>query len=201
MRLQLGYLLTCLLAFGIPAQAQNNIFVEAPLYLSAPAPTAIVSADFNGDGKPDLAVANQCSATNCNGRVVSIFLGNGDGSFRPNVDYPVGNNATSIALGDFNGDGKVDLAVGGAGSANISILFGNGDGTFQPKVDYTVGASGPIVVGDFNGDSKPDIAVSGASGGIVLLINNGSGTFSVGPVIPVVMQVLSQPGTSTAMAS
>ena len=93
---------------------------------------AVAVADLNGDGKLDLAVGNLDSAT------VSIFLGIGDGTFTPRVDFATGQFPNSVAIGDFNGDGKPDLALAN-GSGTISILSGNGDGTFQPHVDYPVG--------------------------------------------------------------
>jgi hypothetical protein len=109
----------------------------------------------------------------CSPSTVSIFLGNGDGTFQPHVDYAVG-TAT-----DLNGDGKLDLAVTNAFDGTVSILLGNGDGTFQPQVIYaTAGSSAwqSIVVGDFNGDGKLDLAVS--CGSVVsVLLGNGDGTF------------------------
>jgi len=93
------------------------------------------------------------------------------------TNYPVGTSPLGAAVGDFNGDGKQDLAVVNTGSANVSILLGNGDGTFQPAVNYSVGGSpGYVVVGDFNGDGKLDLAVS--NGLVVnILLGNGDGTF------------------------
>jgi hypothetical protein len=92
----------------------------------------IVVADFNGDGKPDLAVVNG-NYPNITGNTVSILLGNGDGTFQAHVDYPTGQAPTSLAIGDFNGDGKLDIAVTNQGDNTVSILLGNGDGTFKSK--------------------------------------------------------------------
>jgi FG-GAP-like repeat/FG-GAP repeat len=133
----------------------------------------VVTGDFNGDGKLDLAVANTG---------VSILLGNGNGTFRPHVDYTTGNGPASVAVGDFNSDGKLDLVVANNGG-DVSILLGNGNGTFRPHVDYTTGNSpASVAVGDFNGDGKLDLAVanSGASNGISnvsVLLGKGDGTF------------------------
>src|SRR5205085_1969599 len=87
-----------------------------------------VAGDFNGDGKPDMAVANVLGGS------VTIALGQGDGSFISSQEYSTGANAEGVAVGDFNKDGKLDVAVanfrGGPGSTgSISILMGNGDGT------------------------------------------------------------------------
>ena len=98
------------------------------------------------------------------------------------MNYPAGTNPTSVAAGDFNGDGKLDLVVANGGSGNVSILLGNGDGTFQTHLDYGV-ASAPrsVAVGDFNGDGKLDLAVANSgSGNISILLGNGDGTFQIG---------------------
>ena len=139
----------------------------------------IVVADLNGDGVPDLAVgSNQMrQATNDN---VTILLGKGGGVFVPPLkSYPVLSDAVFLAVGDFNGDGRADLAVADEGSNAVSILLNNGAGGFQPRVDYAV-LKQPvsIAVGDFNGDGKPDLAVAeyGANA-ISILLGNGDGTF------------------------
>ena len=131
--------------------------------------------DFNGDGKPDLAVANLATG-------VDILLGKGDGTFQPAVSYVTnpqagsGFQAAFVVVGDFNGDGKADLATLNEGGSAISILLGVGDGTFQPPAlvasGLTVAFYG-LVVGDFNGDGKPDLATSNAD----ILLGNGDGTF------------------------
>ena len=97
----------------------------------------IVSGDFNGDGNPDLAVANSSSS------VVSILLGNGDGTFQKaiTVDLHGGGVLTGIVVGDFNHDNKLDLAVANSSTSDVSILLGNGDGTFQDA--KTVSLDGP----------------------------------------------------------
>ena len=98
---------------------------------------------------------------NGSGTLVSILLGNGDGTFQPHVDYATGVGAYSVAVGDFNGDGKLDLAISnedcpGANCvpASISILLGNGDGTFQTHQDYSLNGKAPtsILTADFNAD-------------------------------------------------
>jgi len=93
--------------------------------------------------------------------------------------YPAGPSPQSIATGDFNGDGKLDLAVADRNSNSVSILLGNGDGTFQPPVSYSVDLAPVfVVVGDFNGDGKLDLAVVNAgSNDVSILLGNGDGTF------------------------
>jgi hypothetical protein len=138
------------------------------------APIAVAVGDFNGDGKPDLAVAN------LSGNTVSILLGNGDGSFQTPAAYRVEGAPIAVAVGDFNGDGKPDLVVSTSGGDSVAVLRGQGDGTFQPAGMYGVGSGpGAVVVGDFNGDGKADIAVENfATHDVSVLLGRGDGTFA-----------------------
>src|SRR5262249_9665779 len=99
---------------------------------------------------------------------------NGDGTFQAAVNFGAGGGPDSVAVGDFNDDGKSDLAVANLNSANISVLLGNGDGTFQAPVSFGAGVTARSgAVGDFNGDGKPDLAVANAgSNNVSVLINN-----------------------------
>ena len=103
--------------------------------------------------------------------------------FAATKSYAVGTSPAAIVVGDFNGDGKVDIAVANTGSSDVSILLGNGDGTFQPAVNFSAGNSpSAIAVGDFNGDGKLDLAVlqpgaNGVAGSVGILLGNGDGTF------------------------
>jgi uncharacterized protein YjdB len=147
----------------------------------------VSAGDFNGDGKIDLAVANLCFDNNCAQGGAAILLGNGDGTFQAPTVYAAGApNSLAIVTGDFNGDGKLDIALMNQQSS-ISILLGNGDGTFQPAVLTDTSASGPtnysIAPGDFDGDSKTDIALLSIStdhttGLIQIYRSNGDATLT-----------------------
>jgi uncharacterized repeat protein (TIGR01451 family) len=105
--------------------------------------------------------------------------------FASAVTYPVGNGPSAVVVGDFNGDGKLDLAVANAGSNSVSVLLGNGDGTFQTAVNFPAGNSpASIAMGDFNGDGKLDLVAfrasstaNGIAGALSILLGNGDGTF------------------------
>jgi hypothetical protein len=144
---------------------------------------ALAAADFNGDGKLDLAIA----AVPSNNAEVQIFLGNGDGTFTPAATPAVvGLWPAAMAVADFNGDGIPDIGVLATNSRTVSILLGNGDGTFtaSPASPLTDIQPQSIASGDFNGDGNPDLVVanggSGADsipGSLTVLLGNGDGTF------------------------
>jgi hypothetical protein len=170
-----------LIVWGKP----DGTFDAAPLYPVGSAPVSVAIADFNGDGNPDLVTPNQGSGD------YSILLGNGDGSFRvlPRIavgDPTVFSRPIAVGVGDFNGDGKPDLAVAiGSPLDRITILLGKGNGTFQAGGNFPAGPDpGSVVVGDFNGDGKLDLATANSNqtsntdfGGMTVLLGNGDGTF------------------------
>jgi hypothetical protein len=136
---------------------------------------SLTEGDLSSSGHLALITGNFMS------RTASVLLGNGDGTFQPAVNYASGVNAPiSVALGDFNGDGNLDLTVGGS-RGSISVLLGNGDGTFGPAKLYNAGQNpNPVAVADFNVDGKLDIVTGNqpsVNGGISMLLGNGDGTF------------------------
>ncbi len=152
-------------------------------------PESVVAGDFNGDGSQDLAVAN------INDNTVTVLLGNGQGGFAAAQGSPfaVGHQPASIGVGDFNGDGIQDLAVGNFKDSTVTVLLGNGAGGF------TAASGGPLAVGtnpgavavaDFNGDGFLDLATANyannATGGgnITVFFGNGSGGFTAAPGSP-----------------
>ncbi len=149
--------------------------------------SSVAIADVNGDGVPDVLVANTCvSSSNCANGTVSVLLGRGNGTFKSPVTYSSGGQAAvSIAVADVNGDGKLDLMVANQtgesnGDGSVGVLLGNGNGTFQAAVTYDAGDSvtSSLAVADVNGDGKPDLVLANSGRGTVtVLLNNGGETF------------------------
>jgi len=153
----------------------------------------LLAGDFNGDGKTDLAALSYDGSTTS---YITTLLGKGDGTFgtpQTGTAYPQGVTGGDVILGsfleaDFNGDGKLDLAVVGdyVGTGGITILLGNGDGTFraQPNLVPDLGF-GVVTTGDFNGDGIPDlIAFQYFGGGATVLLGKGDGTFTAAATAP-----------------
>jgi hypothetical protein len=137
---------------------------------------SVIAGDFTGNGKSDLAVTSADYQAGTS--TVSILLSNGDGTFSPGASYNAVPHNSGIAVGDLNGDGKLDLIL--PGKQATWVMLGNGDGTFQPPLimDFT-GAEligGNPIVADFNGDGIADLAMLGAGASVAL--GNGDGTFS-----------------------
>jgi Bacterial Ig-like domain (group 3)/FG-GAP-like repeat len=183
---------------GAVVRSQSNGFAASAMGPSAPfflppviydpkgygaVRVSVAIADVNGDGKPDLLVANRYACPGCNGSV-AVLLGNGDGTFQPAVTYDSGNTATEKeVVSDVNGDGKPDLVVGndcGGCSQPVGVLLGNGDGTFQPAATYEdIEGVASIAIADVNGDGKLDVVALGPCPGPGDLCSNGGGAVSV----------------------
>jgi hypothetical protein len=170
-----------------PAQAQcdpADLF-RAPdrQFTTGTSPYSVAIGDLDGDGTPDLAVANSFNGTG--GNSVSVLLGNGDGTFRARQDFDTGVFPQSVSIGDLDGDGTPDLAVANYLSSTVSVLLGNGDGTFRARQDFATGsAPRSVAIGDLDGDGTPDLAVANSFNGtggnsVSVLLGNGDGTFQV----------------------
>src|ERR1700704_3064453 len=207
-----GISLTLGLVSSLTAGASGQIVTSAgqvPQFLSpvtyvVPGASMAGLADVNGDGILDIVTANGYATNDVNpgGQGVSVLLGNGDGTFQDARTVRADGNPSFVAVGDFNNDGKADIAVvNGPGTNTVSVLYGKGDGSFQqlPGTDLVVsdtpmvvglgGQYGTLVAADFNGDGKLDLAVAFSRNSTqqnVLVetfaevwLNNGDGTFSM----------------------
>ncbi len=174
----------------------DGTFQTAVAYASGGASARfVVAADVNGDGKPDLVVANDCATSDCNNGNVGVLLGKGDGTFRAAVAYDTGAYGTlAVAVADLNGDRKPDLVTASeclstsdCSNGSVGVLAGNGDGTFRSVVSYHSGGyeADSVTAEDVNGDGVPDLLVANGCGssshcnkGIVgVLLGNGKGAF------------------------
>jgi hypothetical protein len=182
--------LALLLACSAAAQAQSFNFRPGMVYPAGNGPLAITSGDFNGDGRPDLALGNAASNN------VSIYLGNGDGSFTAGAPVPLpGCVASYLGTGDFNHDGHTDLIAACQYQNAIWVLPGLGNGTFGTPISttlanlitffgYGLGYFQNYCVADFNNDGIPDLVIGltdssfdRQSFSIGLLLSKGDGTF------------------------
>lgn len=150
---------------------QPAVGYTAGLATASLLPQAIIAADFNGDHNLDLAVVSGNGISNTD---IAVMLGVGNGAFNAATVYNTLQNSVSLATGDFNGDGKLDLVT--SGSTGGSLLLGNGDGSFQAALNVSGASGSAITVGDYNGDHHLDIAVASSSN-VNVSFGNGDGTF------------------------
>ena len=142
----------------------------------------IVTADFTGDGIPDVATADS------GGNLVTVFKGNGDGIFSYQSASAVGSGPCALAAGDLNADGNIDLVALDCTAGTISVMLGDGTGSFPSGSSYSTtlsGLSGGIVLADLNGDSLPDISVvQSGVGSVAILRGTGAGVFLAATTYP-----------------
>src|SRR6266404_3572480 len=163
-------------------------FVEAKgsPFAAGNSPNDICVADFNGDGKPDLAIANH------EAKYLSVLLGDGQGGFKPAPGSPVtvlsNPHTHGVAAGDFNGDGKLDLVTDSWAENKVTVVFGDGRGNFSsPGAQFAVGKRPyeRVRVADVNGDGHPDVITTNLDGdNITVLLGDGKGGFTQAPGSP-----------------
>jgi hypothetical protein len=157
----------------------KGAFNGAGAFYASGIPQGAVVGDFNADGKLDAIDASGGTPTYPESGLI-VALGNGDGTFTEGSIIPLGSYLSAIVTGDFNGDGKLDIAVTDLGNNTVIILLGNGDGTFGLPTTIPVGSYPiAIIAADFNNDGKLDLAIANnGDGTITLLLGNGDGTFT-----------------------
>ncbi len=165
----------------VPATAPLSYGVATNVTVGK-APVKILAADLNNDGKIDLVTANQ--GRSASDGSLSLLLGKGDGSFQAAINLDPGAGAASVAIGDFNKDGRLDLVRPGLNRTTVSVLLGNGDATFQAPVLVEAGGSDKVAAGDLNRDGNPDIIVS-IFDALSILLGNGNGSFQPARQVPV----------------
>lgn len=156
--------------------AGDGTFAAKVDFTTGTNPYGIAVADFNRDGKLDVVTTNYATATS----TISVFIGNGAGSFATKVDYAANTNPRHIAIGDFNGDKYPDIAVSDYGAAKMSVFINQGNGTFAAKSDFTTGSNPTsIESGDFNRDGNLDLLVFNyTSITASFFAGNGAGSFA-----------------------
>jgi hypothetical protein len=171
-----------------PVGSSTPTFAAAQTFAVGMIPVSVAVADFNGDGKPDLAVVNENTNSTVSVLLNTTPAGASTVSFAAQQTFAVGFGAAFLAVPDFNGDGKPDLAVGYTSSNNTStsasVLLnttptGASTVSFAAPQTFATGFDGPLAVGDFNGDGKPDFAVLGQTAVSVLLNTTATGASTV----------------------
>jgi hypothetical protein len=158
----------------------DGTFMQGAYYEYGDTPTSLALTDLNADGKLDIAVTNGGPMSSA----VSIWLGNGDGTFHQPTDYRTGKRPLSVSFADFNNDRLTDLLVVNGEMDTFTIFLGNGNGTFQ-KGQESGADAGPAygIARDFDGDGTTDVAiVNVTSNDLSILYGRGDGTFRYPPM-------------------
>ena len=153
-------------------------FLPPTAYVEAALASGVATGDVNGDGLPDLIVADTFASRLSSG-TADVLLNDGNGGFGSPAYYMAGDQSSAVAVGDLNGDGWPDLVLANRGTGDVSVLLNRGDGAFEPEWPYRVGGTpAAVAIADLNGDGRPDIVVAGEDTGTVsILLNKGNGRF------------------------
>jgi len=180
---KVALVLVCFLTVALAVQAQNPpVFTAGQQVTELSQAARVLAADVNNDGFADLVALE----LNSNGSRVVIYISNGDGTFRAPIQVLEGTSPSEIAVGDFNQDGNLDLAVATntgpldqTGQGTVTVVFGNGQGSFGSPQIYPVGGPvGGLAAGDFNNDGRMDLAVLGVFSKSVTILTNTGGAFT-----------------------
>ena len=177
----------CAAALGAAPAAHAGVAFAPPIWHDAEGTYGEqpALADFDGDGRLDVALAHGRCAEPGTGRVL-VFAGGGDGRLGKPSQVRVGDCPAALAVGDLDGDGDADLATANARSGDVSVLLGRGDGGFAPAVSHPLDEDPrALALGDLDGDGDPDLVVTLGSdrygpdprGGVATLLGRGDGGF------------------------
>lgn len=169
-------------ADGTFAAARDSALVVPPGSNALGGALSIASADFNGDGLPDIVVGQSAVST---GLGVVVFLTQSDGSLGPGTVYAADQALSFVATGDLNHDGKMDIVASDWSTGGLEVFLGRGDGTFQAPIDVAVpGYANGVVVADLNGDGWADVALAGIDPVAYVLLNDGAGHLNPAATYP-----------------
>ncbi len=190
---RVSFLLALAYCAGQAAAQQPITMIGRRDYMLPGTPQSVVAADFNGDGRQDLAIAD--------GRV-TVLLQEPNGSFRTPISVDSGNNPQFLATGDFNHDGIADLAVTSTDGAWLSVLLGKGNGSFETPVKYALpGTAAGLAVADVNRDGKPDLVTIGnVTAGVALSILDGEVDGKFKPAITTITDTTAAGGYGLRLA-
>ena len=162
--------------YTVSVLINNGSGFNSPVnYATGTLPSKIITGDVNSDGYLDVITAN--TPTPPFG-TISVLLNNGNGTFQTAVNYPTLDYAYSVAVGDVNNDGKLDLLNTNYATNNVSVRLGVGGGSFQTAINYpTAPFPNSITIGDVNGDGNLDLVTANSSSLASVLLGNGNGSF------------------------
>jgi len=173
-------LVACGAGVSVLLGAGDGTFGPITDFPASDLPSSMAIGDVSGDGFHDVMTTN-AGPYGSPGNTVSVLIGNGDGSFRPKVDYQTGVIPAVVAIADLDANGTRDLVVANTSSATVSVLLGNGDGTFAPRTDFPA-LQGPVAltVADINRDASPDIVLANSLGILSVMLGSGDGSLASG---------------------